>query len=113
MTEKQIDDLITDYTSLGFNFCVDTIKELRQQRDDARREVCVYEAIERNRGKMVQTDDIAEERGWQYLYDDKESVSSPIVLTPQPISTAPKIFNPTPSSPIMVWSQKDGWISVW
>jgi hypothetical protein len=69
MTEKQIDDLIKDYTRWGYDTFVEVINQLRNQRDDARREVCVYEAIEHNRGKMVQTDDIAEERGWQYLYD--------------------------------------------
>jgi hypothetical protein len=81
MTEKEIDALLEDllvskiryinyYSDFRF---VNAIIQLRQQRDDARREVCVYEAVERNRGKMVQTDDIAEERGWQYLYDDKIS----------------------------------------
>jgi hypothetical protein len=56
---------------------------------------------------MVQTDDIAEERGWQYLYDDKESVSSPIVLTPQPISTAPK-----DGTPILVWDREwNAWVA--
>ena len=76
MTEKQIDDLIKKYTSLGFDVVVKTINQLRNQRDDARREVCIYEAIERNRGKMTQTDDIAAERGWQYLYDDKDVIPS-------------------------------------